>query len=131
MNEVGGPCSLETRNAALLFDLGATVGAFTLATAIDSRRLCPGTPSKISVVTFWFFLSFVVKALFLTTGGGAVSCPSLKLAARVIRGAMVGGAVEATAMVLDRLCPGTLAKVCARRSFESGPRGAAGQISTA
>jgi hypothetical protein len=50
MNDVGGPCSLETRNAALLFDLGASVGAFTLATAIDSRRLCPGTPSKRPVV---------------------------------------------------------------------------------
>jgi hypothetical protein len=52
MNEVGGPCSLETRNAALLFDLGATIGAFTLATAIVSRRLCPGTPSKRPVVPF-------------------------------------------------------------------------------
>jgi len=52
MNEVGGPCSFETRKAALLFDLGATKGAFTLATAIDSRRLCPGTPSKRPVVPF-------------------------------------------------------------------------------
>jgi len=53
MNEVGGPCSLlETRNAELLFDLGTTVGAFTLATAIDSRRLCPGTPSKRPVISF-------------------------------------------------------------------------------
>jgi len=52
MNEVGGPCSFETRKAALLFDLGATKGAFTLATAIDSRRLCPATPSKRPVVPF-------------------------------------------------------------------------------
>jgi len=50
MNEVGGACSLETRNAELLFNLGASVGAFALATAIDSRRLCPGTPSKRLVV---------------------------------------------------------------------------------
>jgi hypothetical protein len=55
MNDVGGPCSLATRNAALLFDLGANVGAFALATAIDSRRLCPGTPSKIPVVPFLEF----------------------------------------------------------------------------
>jgi hypothetical protein len=122
MNDVGGPCSLVTRKAALLFDLGANVGAFALATAIDSRRLCPGTPSKRLVVPFLEF-SWFVNALFLITGiGGA--CPSLRDAARVIRGAIIGGAVDATAMVLIRLCPGTLAKVSARRSLVTGPRGA-------
>jgi len=109
MNDVGGPCSLATRNAALLFDLGANVGAFTLATAIDSRRLCPGTPSKRPVVPFLEF-SWFVNALFLITWGGG-ACPSLRDAARVIRGAMIGGAVDATAMELIRLCPGTLANV--------------------
>jgi len=66
MNDVGGPCSLETRKAALLFDLGANVGAFTLATAIDSRRLWPGTPSKRPVVPCLEF-SWFVNALFLIT----------------------------------------------------------------
>jgi len=66
MNDVGGPCSLATRNAALLFNLGANVGAFTLATAIDSRRLCPGTPSKRPVVPSLEF-SWFVNALFLIT----------------------------------------------------------------
>jgi len=121
MNEVGGPCSLETRKAALLFDLGANVGAFTLATAIDSRRLCPGTPSKSPVVPCLEF-SWFVNALFLITWVGG-ACPSLRDAARVIRGAMAGGAVDATEMVLIRLCPGTLANVCARRSLDTGPRG--------
>lgn len=36
------------RSAALLFVLGATVGAAVLATAMDSRRLWPGTPSKVA-----------------------------------------------------------------------------------
>jgi len=129
MNDVGGPCSLDTRNAALLFNLGASVGAFTLATAIDSRRLCPGTPSKILVVPFLLLSSFVNDLCLVT--GGAAACPSLRDAARVIRGAMVGGAVDATEMVLVRLCPGTLANVCARRSLDTGPRGAEGNLSTA
>ena len=49
MNEDGGGAapSFFARNSADLFVLGATVGACTLATAIVSRLLCPGTPSKI------------------------------------------------------------------------------------
>jgi hypothetical protein len=35
-------------SAALLFVLGATVGAAVLATAMDSLRLCPGTPSNVA-----------------------------------------------------------------------------------
>jgi len=124
MKDVGGPCSFETRNSALLFDLGANVGALTLATAIDSRRLWPGTPSKRPLEEF----SWLVNALLLITWVGG-ACPSLRDAARVIRGAMVGGAVDATAMVFVRLCPGTLANVCARRSFDTGTRG--GALSTA
>ena len=61
-------------------------------------------------------------------GGGC--CPSLREAARVIRGAMTGGAVEATVMVSERLCPGTFAKVFAKASLLSGRRGPVGFCST-
>lgn len=73
-------------NAALLFNLGATVGAFTLETAMLSRLLCPGTPSN--VLSFDFTLGLVG----VVTG----ACPSLNAAAFVILGATVGGAVDAT-----------------------------------
>jgi hypothetical protein len=45
--EGGWLLSFMARSAALLFVLGATVGAFVLATEIVSRRLWPGTPSKV------------------------------------------------------------------------------------
>jgi len=45
--EGGGALSLRARSAALLFNLGATVGAFVLATEMVSLRLWPGTPSKV------------------------------------------------------------------------------------
>ena len=44
-------------------------------------------------------------------------------AARVMRGATTGGAVEATAMVSERLCPGTLANICASFSLLGATRG--------
>lgn len=69
MKEVGGACSFCALNAALLFNLGATVGAFTDATAILSLLLCPGTPSKVRTGPCLVYSSFV-NALFLITGGG-------------------------------------------------------------
>ena len=121
MKEVGGACSFCALNAALLFNLGATVGAFTDATAILSLLLCPGTPSKVLAGPCLVCSPFA-DILFLIAGGGG-AWPSLNDAARLIRGAMIGAAVDATAMVLERLCPGTFAKVCARRSLDTGARG--------
>ena len=48
MKDVGGAASFLARSSELLFARGAIVGLWTLATAIDSRRLCPGTPSKVA-----------------------------------------------------------------------------------
>ena len=45
--EGGWVLSFMARSAALLFVLGATVGAFVLATEKVSLRLWPGTPSKV------------------------------------------------------------------------------------
>lgn len=64
------------------------------------------------------------------TGFGGGCCPSLREAARVIRGAITGGAVEETVIVSARLCPGTLAKVFARASLLRGRRGPEGFCST-
>jgi hypothetical protein len=122
INDVGGAASPRARNEALLFNLGATVGANTEATVIVSLRLCPGTPSKV------FLTSSELVILFLA-GVGAASVPSLNDAARVIRGAITGAAVDATAMLSVRLCPGTFAKVFASRSLESGARGAVDVLS--
>jgi len=47
-----------------------------------------------------------------------------------MRGAMTGGAVEATTMVSVRLCPGTFAKVFAKASLLRGRRGPEGVCST-
>jgi len=116
MNDVGGAASPRARKEALLFNLGATVGANTEATDIVSLRLCPGTPSKV-------FLVFLELAILFVVGVGAASFPSLNAAARVIRGAITGAAVDATAMLSARLCPGTFANVFASRSLESGARG--------
>ena len=66
----------------------------------------------------------------LRIGFGGGCCPSLREAARVIRGATTGGAVEATTMVPERLCPGTFAKVLARASLLRGRRGPEGFCST-
>lgn len=70
-------------------------------------------------------------SLAALTGLGASGCPNLKDAARVIRGATTGGAVEATEMVPVLLCPGTFAKVLARASFVRGARAAEGILTTA
>lgn len=61
----------------------------------------------------------------------ARSLAILKEAALVIRGATTGGAVDATAMVDVRLCPGTFAKVSAIRSLVRGARGLLGDVSMA
>ena len=71
-----------------------------------------------------------VSLAVLLTGFGGGFCPSLRDAARVMRGAIIGGAVEATTMVSARLCPGTLAKVLAKASLLRGRRGPDGFFST-
>jgi hypothetical protein len=48
MYDVGGAVSFAARKAALLFNLGARVGALTDATEMVSLRLCPGTPSNVA-----------------------------------------------------------------------------------
>ena len=92
------------------------MGAFDDATAMLSRLLCPGTPSNV------FTWPSAVSDRDRTTAGAGV-CPSLSDAARVIRGAIVGAAVDATEIVLVRLWPGTFANVSAWRSFVTGARG--------
>lgn len=120
MKEDGGGASFCARNAALLFSLGATEGAFTLATAIDSRLLCPGTPSN--ELPFPFVLKLG------RTRAGSAGLPCLNDAARVIRGANSGGAVEATWIVEERLCPGTSMKVRASSAFVGAIRGPDGNV---
>lgn len=119
-NDDGGPWSLDARRAALLFRRGATVGAPTEATEIVSRRLCPGTPSKVCLLS-----DPPSDGSRRLTGAGGGS-PSLRAVARVMRGAMVGAAVDATAMLSARLCPGTFANVLASCSLVSGARGTDG-----
>lgn len=93
--EVGGALSFSARRAALLFCLGPTTGGLVLITAIDSLRLCPGTPSKV-----WLLVESDETRL-TTFGEGLI--PSRNAAAFVIRGATVGAAVEATAIDVERL----------------------------
>lgn len=88
-----------------------------------SLLLCPGMPSNV------FACPSVVNDFDLTTAGAGV-CPNLKEAALVIRGAIVGAAVDATAIVLERLWPGTFANVSAWRSFDTGTRGLLTTFST-
>jgi hypothetical protein len=123
MNEVGGASGFWARREALLFSLGAIVGAFDDATAMDSRRLWPGTPSKVLFAT-----SAELIDLLLICGSGCI--PSRSDAARVMRGAIVGAAVEATAMTPARLWPGTLANVLTSCSFVGGVLGAEGTLVT-
>jgi len=66
-----------------------------LITEIVSLRLCPGTPSKVSLL-------FELDETRLT-GFGAGLMPSLSAAAFVMRGATTGAAVEATAIDVERL----------------------------
>lgn len=89
------------RSAALLFSRGASVGAFDDATAILSRRLWPGTPSNVLAAPC-FVLSPSGSDFLLSTGVGR-GWPNLNDAALVILGAIVGAAVDATAIVLARL----------------------------
>lgn len=104
------------------------MGVFVLATEMVSLRLWPGTPSKVP----WGggFVRAAVSLMVLRAGLGGGFCPSLREAARVMRGAMTGGAVEATTMVSVRLCPGILANVLARASLLRGLRGPEGFCST-
>jgi len=124
----GGADSFRARSAALLLVLGATVGVFVLATEKVSLRLWPGTPSKVPWVIGLVRAGVSLAELRTCFGGGF--CPSLREAARVMRGAITGGAVEATVMVSARLCPGTLAKVFAKASLLRGRRGPEGFCST-
>lgn len=103
LKEEGGAASFLTRSSALRLLRGVTVGGFVLATAIDSRLLCPGTPSKVAAAE-----GAAPADLDFSIGLGRAGVvgpprPSLSEAARVIRGATTGGAVEATVMVSARL----------------------------
>lgn len=91
LKDVGGAVSFDTRSVALRLVRGATEGGLVLATAIDSRRLWPGTPSNVSE-------EGAAPAVDGRPLGFAVgtACPILRAAALVILGATTGGAVEAT-----------------------------------
>lgn len=140
IHEVGGaaPPSFDCLNAALLFNLGATVGGLTLATLIVSRLLWPGTPSNVALAFSVFSAADTTSSVterFLIAGAtglapfaAAASLAIRNEAALVMRGAIAGGATDATAMVSLRLCPGTFANVWASRSFESGARGLLGGV---
>lgn len=120
MKDDGGGASFCCRRAALRFVRGATAGGFVLGTAMDSRRLCPGTPSNPGALGFAGESPFAVVGRFGFSGG---FWPRRSDAARVMRGATTGGAVLATAIVSARLCPGTFANVFASCSFVGGARG--------
>lgn len=123
MKEVGGAESLFALSAELLFKRGETIGACTLATEIDSRRLCPGIPSKMfPLLTEGRAFGFVGGAK-LPVGVDIVLFVRRSSAARDMRGAMVGAAVEATWIVLERLWPGTSRKACFVSSFVGITRG--------
>ena len=120
------------------------MGALVLATLMLPRRLCPGTPSKVADVSASLGFSFVgvdvadadaVAAARRAAGElgllGVTGCPSLSEAALDILGAIVGAAVDATVIVVDRLWPGTLANVSASRSLLNGVRALVSFFSTA
>lgn len=127
--------SFDARSCALRFGLGDMVGVLVLETEIDSRLLCPGTPSNVLACAS-FNASFALcssAALALACaivmmgfgrgfGGGA---PEMRSdAARVMRGAIVGASVDATGMDSVRLCPGTSANIFCMASLDGGVRGA-------
>jgi hypothetical protein len=118
------------RRAALRLIRGVAEGGRVDGTSIVSDRLCPGTPSNVFLTTGWGSSSTggasarglvildeveapavdglgppVVEARGLTRdfGGDVSPWPVRKTDARVARGAIAGGAVEATAIVCLRL----------------------------
>lgn len=120
MNDVGGALSFCARNDEVLFVLGAKEGRLlSEGTLIVSRLLWPGTPSKIAAV-FGFVPLAVGGVVFLGASGSGI--PSLNEAALVMRGLIAGAFVEATWIVSVRLWPGTLAKVFASCSLDTGTR---------
>ena len=92
------------RNSALRLERGGATGGRVLATAIDSARLWPGTPTKVPSVLGLAELNFGAPPA--VTGRRGVGCPVRKAEARVGRGAMAGGAVLATTNLRLRLYPG-------------------------
>lgn len=127
--------SFDARSSALLFGLGDMVGTAVLATEIDPRLLCPGTPSNVlACASFKAALALSSSAALALAcaivmmgfgrngfGGGA---PAMRNdAARDMRGDIVGGKVDATDMDSVRLCPGTSANICRMASLEGGVRG--------
>ena len=105
-----------------------------LETAKDSRRLCPGTPSNVffcasfsaafarsSAAAFAFACASVTIDLGRTGLGGVA--PSMHIdAARVMRGGILGAAVDATGMDSVRLWPGTFANMRWSASLDGGVR---------
>jgi hypothetical protein len=105
-----------------------------LATEIDSRLLCPGTPSKVFACA-----SFNACLALCSSAALALACASVMIgfgrgfgggaplmrsaAARVIRGGIVGAAVDATEMDSLRLCPGTSANILCMASLDGVVRG--------
>jgi hypothetical protein len=129
-NEEGGGADsfAATRRAALLFSLGATVGALVDATGMLSLLLWPGTPSNVFKLGA-AGLSDLTD--FIGAGGGTAPLPILREAALVIRGAIAGAAVDATEIVPDLLCPGTSMNVAFCCSLVGAARGAAFLVGTA
>ena len=111
------------------------VGGAVLATEIDPRLLCPGTPSNVlACASFNAALALSSSAAFALAcaivmmgfgrnGLGGVAPAMRNEAARDMRGDIVGAKVEATDMDSVRLCPGTSANICRMASFEGGVRG--------
>ena len=111
------------------------VGAAVLATEIDSRLLCPGTPWNVLACA-----SFNAALALSSSAALALACASVMIgfgrigrgggapemrneAARDMRGDIVGAKVEATGMDSLRLCPGTSSNILRIASFEGGVRG--------
>lgn len=111
------------------------VGTAVLATEIDSRLLCPGTPSNVLTCA-----SFNARLALSSSATLALACASVMIgfgrigfgggapemrnaAARDMRGEIIGGEVEETDMDSLRLCPGTFSNILCMSSFEGGVRG--------
>lgn len=133
--EDGGAASFVALKVALLFGLGAIVGAAVLATEIVSLRLCPGTPSKVPFRDPSEVLGLALEDAgelvedLIRNGGLGWSLANLSEAAFVMRGAIVGGAVLATAIVSERLCPGTSRNAFVSSALDGATRGALGAFS--
>lgn len=90
-----------------------------LETDIVSRRLWPGTPSKVVLMPPIIPPAVEGRDTFGLTGLPCSLIPMRRAAVFVSRGTIAGVAVLATLIVTDLLWPGTFSNVLARSSSET------------